>query len=153
MDCRFDGLKAQPAYHRWYCSLLEMNGHIDSSQDYQATLRREKFKATAIWNDMINHLRQNIVVKRRRWKMKLYENCFQGSEAISVLQTYVTSHPDLKHTVSRAQLRSLCQIFVEKRILESVEDRPDFEDGSKLFRFVDVAYSKREPQARQDFNR
>ena len=126
-------------------------GHND--QDYQATMRREKFKATAIWNDMVAHLRRNIVVKRRRWKMKLYENCFPGSEAITVLQTYVTSHPDLRHTVSRVQLRSLCQIFMEKRILESVEERPDFEDGSKLYRFADVAYSKTGPHLQQDLNR
>ena len=132
-----------------------MNTHLDSSQEYRATLRREKFKATAIWNDMVNHLRGNVVVKRRRWKMKSYDDCFQGSEAIEVLQNYVKSHPDLRHTVSRAQLRNLCQIFVQKRILESVEDnqRTDFEDGSKLYRFVDVAYSNTGPQVRQDFRR
>lgn len=136
----------------WVSEQFEMNaGHND--QDYQATMRREKFKATAIWNDMVAHLRRNIVVKRRRWKMKLYENCFPGSEAITVLQTYVTSHPDLRHTVSRVQLRSLCQIFIEKRILESVEERPDFEDGSKLYRFADVAYSKTGPHLQQDLNR
>lgn len=133
-----------------------MNVPFDSSdQEYRATLRREKFKATAIWNDMVNHLRGNVVVKRRRWKMKSYEDCFQGSEAISSLQNYVKSHPDLRHTVSRAQLRNLCQFFMQKRILESVEDEKltEFEDGSKLFRFVDVAYSNTGPQVQQDFRR
>lgn len=132
-----------------------MNTHdMDTSENYQATLRREKFKATAIWNNMVNHLRENVVVKKRRWKMKSYDNCFPGSEAITVLQAYVTDHPDLRHTVSRAQLRSLCQIFIQKRILESVEDqRPDFEDGNKLYRFIDVPYSKTGPQMQQDLNR
>ena len=131
-----------------------MNTPFDSSQEYRATLRREKFKATAIWNDMVNHLRGNVVVKRRRWKMKSYDDCFQGSEAITALQNYVQSHPDMRHSVSRAQLRNLCQIFVQKRILESVEDQKvDFEDGSKLYRFVDVPYSNTGPQVKQDFRR
>ena len=132
-----------------------MNTPFDSSQEYRATLRREKFKATAIWNDMVNHLRGNVVVKRRRWKMKSYDDCFQGSEAITVLHNYVKFHPDLRHTVSRAQLRNLCQIFVQKHILESVEDaeKADFEDGSKLYRFVDVPYSNTGPQVQQDFRR
>ena len=131
-----------------------MNGPFDSNQEYRATLRREKFKATAIWNDMVNHLRGNVVVKRRRWKMKSYDDCFHGSEAISVLHNYVKLHPDMRHTVSRAQLRNLCQIFVQKRILESVEDeKGDFEDGSKLYRFVDVPYSNTGPQVQQDFRR
>jgi hypothetical protein len=131
-----------------------MNGPFDSNQEYRATLRREKFKATAIWNDMVNHLRGNVVVKRRRWKMKSYDDCFQGSEAITVLHNYVKSHPEMRHTVSRAQLRNLCQIFVQKRILESVEDeKGEFEDGSKLYRFVDLPYSNTGPQAQQDFRR
>ena len=130
-----------------------MNTQIKTSKEYQATLRREKFKATAIWNDLVNQLHRHVVVKKRRCKMKTYENCFPGSDAISVLQTYVTSHPDLRHSVSRAQLRSLCQIFVQKRILESVEGQDDFEDSNKLYRFVDMPYSKAGPDVHQDLNR
>ena len=131
-----------------------MDARIDTEQDYRATLRREKFKATAIWNDMVNHLRGNVVVKRRRWKMKSYDDCFQGSEAITVLLNYVKRHPDLRHTVSRAQLRNLCQFCVHKRVLESVEDeKNDFEDSSKLYRFVDMPYSNTGPQVKQDFRR
>ena len=43
------------------------------------------FRATELWNDIISYLRAEVEVKRRRLKMKTYDACFTGSDAVDVV--------------------------------------------------------------------
>ena len=62
---------------------------------------------------------------------------------VEVLHTYVQSNPDLSKDATRGQVRSLCQILLEKKVIECVTSdggsgkskRDSFEDGNKLYRF------------------
>ncbi|XP_068710825.1 DEP domain-containing protein 7-like [Montipora foliosa] len=103
-------------------------------------LAREPFKATKIWNELVEHLRANVEQRRRRWKFQYYENCFRGVDVVEVLHCYVQSNPHLSKDATRDQVKCLCQILLEKRVIEcvTIEDKTkshSFEDGSKLYRF------------------
>ena len=105
-----------------------------------ADLAHEPFKATKIWNELIEHLRTNVDQRRRRWKFQYYENCFRGGDVVEVLHAFVQSNPHLSKDATRSQMRSLCQILLEKRVIESVttDNKPkscSFEDGNRLYRF------------------
>lgn len=49
------------------------------------------FRATQIWNEIVDHLKTNVEVKRRRYKMKTYDNSFSGAHAVDVVMTYLLS--------------------------------------------------------------
>ena len=49
------------------------------------------FRATQIWNEIIDHLKSRVELKRRRMKMKTYENCFTGQDTVDVVLTYLLS--------------------------------------------------------------
>ncbi|XP_029196424.2 DEP domain-containing protein 1A-like [Acropora millepora] len=104
-------------------------------------MAREPFKATKIWNDLVEHLRTNVEHRRRRWKFQYYENCFRGGDVIEVLHSYIQSNPHLSNDATRDQVRCFCQILLEKRIIECVTTENSktksysFEGGNKLYRF------------------
>lgn len=43
------------------------------------------FRATRLWNDIISHLKEHVEVKRRRVKMRSYDHCFTGTDAVDVV--------------------------------------------------------------------
>lgn len=49
------------------------------------------FRATQIWNEIVDHLKTHVEVKRRRYKMKTYDNSFSGAHAVDVVMTYLLS--------------------------------------------------------------
>lgn len=103
-------------------------------------IQRAPFKATKIWNELIEHLQTKVEQRRRRWKFQYYENCFRGGDVVEVLHAYVQNNPDLSKDATRSQVRSLCQILLERRVIEcvcTVENgkKDNFEDNNKLYRF------------------
>ncbi|KAL9985007.1 hypothetical protein ACROYT_G007360 [Oculina patagonica] len=100
---------------------------------------RGPFRATKIWNELIEHLRTKVEQRRRRWKFQYYENCFRGGDVVEVLHAYVQNNPHLSKNATRSQVRSLCQILLEKRVIECVaadnSKRDSFEDNNRLYRF------------------
>ena len=101
--------------------------------------RQDPFRATKIWNALIEHVRTEVDTKRRRWKLQYFEDCFRGCDLIRVLRCYVQSHPQLSKDASRSQLRCLCQILLESNVIERVPNSGKeecFEDNGRLFRFV-----------------
>lgn len=103
----------------------------------------EPFKATKIWNNLVENLKSNLEPRKRRWKLQTFENCFKGSEVVEELQNYVVSHPELVSDPSKVQVKSLGQFLLESRVIESVtlsnEGKKDsFErNGNHLYRFVE----------------
>lgn len=105
-------------------------------------LDREPFKATKIWNELIEHLRTNVEQRRRRWKFQYYEKCFRGGDVVEVLHAYVQTNPHLSKDATRSQVRCLCQILLEKKVIECVivdnnnsSKKDSFEDNNRLYRF------------------
>ena len=100
---------------------------------------RGPFKATKIWNELIEHLQTKVERRRKRWKFQYYENCFRGGDVVEVLHAYVQNNPDLSKDATRSQVRSLCQILLEKRVIECVtvenSKKDNFEDNNRLYRF------------------
>ncbi|PFX16301.1 DEP domain-containing protein 7-like [Stylophora pistillata] len=102
-------------------------------------VEHEPFKATKIWKDLIAHLQTQVEQRRRRWKFQYYENCFRGGDVVEVLQSYIHSNPLLSKEATRSQVKSLCQILLEKKVIECVcvdnSKRDTFEENNKLYRF------------------
>lgn len=100
---------------------------------------RAPFKATKIWNELIEHLQTKVEQRRRRWKFQYYENCFRGGDVVEVLHVYVQNNPHLSKDATRSQVKSLCQILLEKKIIECVtvecSKKDHFEDNNRLYRF------------------
>lgn len=49
------------------------------------------FRATQIWNELIGHMKSKVELKRRRYKMRHYDNCFTGTDAVDVILHYLLS--------------------------------------------------------------
>lgn len=45
----------------------------------------DPFKATQLWWAIVKYLKSNITLKRRRYKIKQYDECFSGENAVDVV--------------------------------------------------------------------
>lgn len=104
----------------------------------------EPFKATKIWNELVDHLKTNLEPRKRRWKLQTFDNCFRGSDIVEHLQNYVFNHPELASDPSKVQVKSLAQKLLESQVIESVlstegkkSQKELFEQSSRLYRFSD----------------
>ncbi|KAK3097684.1 hypothetical protein FSP39_012092 [Pinctada imbricata] len=105
--------------------------------------RKGPFRATQIWNEIVDHMKSNIVCKRHRLKMRNYDNCFTGAHAVDVVMTYLLSDRNTFSTdLSRDKAIKLCQSLMDRHVFSSVSSRSSevkkgFDDShNKLFRFV-----------------
>ncbi|XP_074656145.1 DEP domain-containing protein 7-like isoform X2 [Tubulanus polymorphus] len=105
-----------------------------------------QFRATQLWNNVIINLRQNVGLKRRRVKMKYYDNCFVGNEAVETVLKCLhdeNNHNYIQKDVSREKAVKLCQALMDNNIFEPVKcddsKKPIFDDSSsKYYRFIDM---------------
>ncbi|KAL5010967.1 hypothetical protein ScPMuIL_013272 [Solemya velum] len=128
----------------------EMNQTV--TKPLQGTMKRHTgesrgslgpFRATQIWNEVIEHLKANVEVKRRRHKIRHYDNCFTGTDAVDVVLHYLLSdHNTFSPDLSREKATKLCQTLMDKNVFEPVTTRTSeakkcFDDShSKLYRFM-----------------
>ncbi|KAK3727852.1 hypothetical protein QZH41_001636 [Actinostola sp. cb2023] len=91
------------------------------------------------WNDMVSQMKLNLQVKRRRWRMKHYDDVFVASEAVDWLHKYLQTNPNFGPSVNRQQALQLCQKFLSHNIIEDARGKQYngvFEDNSHLYYFV-----------------
>lgn len=97
------------------------------------------------WNEMVSQMKINLQVKRRRWRMKQYDDVFVASEAVDWLHGYLKTNPNFGPSVNRQQAVQLCQKFLSHKIIEDARGKQYnssvFEDDSHLYRFVNVRFS------------
>ncbi|KAK7107316.1 DEP domain-containing protein 7-like [Littorina saxatilis] len=114
------------------------------------------FRATQIWNDMTSHMKSKVELKRRRCKMRYYDNCFTGTDAVDVVLHYLLSDKETFSTdLSREKAVKVCQLLMSKKVFEPASSRHhdsskhSFEDsGGKLYCFpVDSSNVENEPPA------
>ncbi|KAK3089623.1 hypothetical protein FSP39_005143 [Pinctada imbricata] len=96
------------------------------------------YRATKLWNDVIQTFRQEMPVSRHRRYMKTYDKCFTAGEAVDWLHEYLKSNCNFGPDVTRAQTLQLLQKFHRARVIEDVrggkQNRPDVTDNGRLFR-------------------
>ncbi|TRY53595.1 hypothetical protein DNTS_014978 [Danionella cerebrum] len=104
------------------------------------------FRATYIWTNIINNLQTQVEVKRRRHNLKIYPDCFLGSEAVDVVLAHIIQSKICGDAeVPRSKAVRLCQALMEARVFEAVDTKVfgkekrqgKFEDSScSLYRFI-----------------
>ncbi|XP_033739605.1 DEP domain-containing protein 7-like isoform X1 [Pecten maximus] len=129
-----------------YDSLLDsprFNGFQRSIPLRASKVHLGPFRATQIWNEIIEHLKSKVEVKRRRYKMRNYENCFCGTDAVDVVLHYLLSDRNtFSSDLSREKAIKLCQALMDRNVFSPVSSRTSeikktFDDShSKLYRFV-----------------
>ncbi|XP_058264720.1 DEP domain-containing protein 7 [Hemibagrus wyckioides] len=104
------------------------------------------------WSRLISHLQSEVKVKRRRHFLKSHDNCFVGSDAVTVIQDYINQSKVLGDTkVPRAKAVRVCQALLDCKVFEAVSckafgkesKRSEFQDSiSSLYRFLNSQTSE-----------
>lgn len=93
------------------------------------------------WSRLISHLQSEVKVKRRRHFLKSHDNCFVGSDAVTVIQAYIKRTKVLGDTeVPRAKAVRVCQALLDCKVFEAVAYKT-FGKESKLSEFQDSVSS------------
>lgn len=102
-----------------------------------------QFRATRTWNAIVEAVREELPVGRRRKGLRVYENCFTGDEAVTWMVDYLEQNRERlligganskggKGAITRAKVTLLLQKFVEQKIIEDVRgSRDSFRDSSR----------------------
>lgn len=94
-----------------------------------------------IWRRLISHLQSGVKVKRRRHFLKSHDNCFVGSDAVTVIQSYISQSKVLgDNNVPRAKAVRVCQALLDCKVFEAVACKT-FGKESKLLEFQDSVSS------------
>ncbi|KAK3506280.1 hypothetical protein QTP70_016101 [Hemibagrus guttatus] len=98
------------------------------------------------WSRLISHLQSEVKVKRRRHFLKSHDGCFVGSDAVTVIQDYISQSKVLgDNNVPRAKAVRVCQVLLDCKVFEAVSckmfgkesKRSEFQDSfSSLYRFL-----------------
>lgn len=79
------------------------------------------FKATQIWNGIVDHLKAAVDVRTRKHMMRSYEDCFLGSDAVDVICGYLERENSDVKDVTREKIAKLCQYFLDQNIMEDAQ--------------------------------
>ncbi|TRY90230.1 hypothetical protein DNTS_027164 [Danionella cerebrum] len=76
------------------------------------------------WRRIVEALRSQVSVKKRRQHLKSHENCFLGSDAVDVVQLYLSKNKLLgDEQVSRCACTRVCQALLDCGVFEGVGSR------------------------------
>ncbi|XP_071799875.1 DEP domain-containing protein 1A-like [Asterias amurensis] len=111
----------------------------------------EPFKATKLWNMIIQEFRSGMPLKRHRkgLRSRPYDNCFTSSEAVEWLHEYLQNCDRFGPWVTKSQTISLLEKFLQSKVIQVVKgstkgsSTPKFEDNGDLYRFVHVSPIKK----------
>ncbi|KAK2892615.1 hypothetical protein Q8A67_012603 [Cirrhinus molitorella] len=104
------------------------------------------FRATQLWQNIIEALRTQVELRPRRQHLRVYHDCFTGSDAVDVVLSHLMQNIYFcSSEVSRLKAARLCQALMESRVFEPIgmklfrrEKEMTFEDSScSLYRFLD----------------
>ncbi|KAI7811205.1 DEP domain-containing protein 7 [Triplophysa rosa] len=113
------------------------------------------FRATQIWNSVVDNLKTQVEVKRRRRNLKIYHDCFLGSEAVDVVLAHMVQiKVSIDAEVPRSKAVRLCQALMDAKVFEEVDtnvfgknkSEAKFKDSSyRLYRFFPTTASSSPP--------
>lgn len=95
------------------------------------------YRATKLWQEVIESFRAGMPRKKKWYKMRLYDECFTGTEAVEWLHVHLQTS-GLFGTVSRQQAEKLLQKFVTSDVITDVKGKLNKfdEEGGHLYQFV-----------------
>ncbi|KFZ46914.1 DEP domain-containing protein 7, partial [Antrostomus carolinensis] len=119
------------------------------------------FQATQLWNSIIHALHSQVEIKRRRQHLKIYKNCFTGSNAVDVVLSHLMQSMYLScNDISRLKGVRVCQALMDHKVFEPVgaklylfknEKETEFEDtNTSLYRFVNSSLTPLLPRKNED---
>ncbi|KTF78572.1 hypothetical protein cypCar_00010240 [Cyprinus carpio] len=109
------------------------------------------FRATQLWQNIIEALRTQVELRPHRQHLRVYQDCFTGSEAVDVVLSHLMQNIYFcSSEVSRLKAARLCQALMESRVFEAIgmklfrrDKELTFEDSScSLYRFLDGSTKK-----------
>ena len=88
----------------------------------------------------MKNFKSGVRVKKKRWRMKYYDDCFSGSDALAWIHDFLKCNPNFGQNVSRTQAKLLCQKLLQRNVFEDVvgqfkSRKPEFEE-THLYGFV-----------------
>ncbi|KAM3587356.1 uncharacterized protein V6R79_002915 [Siganus canaliculatus] len=104
------------------------------------------FGATQLWHNIIQALQTQVEVRRCRRHLRVYAECFTGSDAVDTVLSYLMQNVVFcTSEVSRLKAARLCQALMEAKVFEPVgtklfrrDKEVTFEDSScSLYRFLE----------------
>ncbi|NWU05106.1 DEP1B protein, partial [Cephalopterus ornatus] len=96
------------------------------------------YRATRLWNEIIELFRAGMPVRTHRCRFKSYERCFKASEAVDILHELLGSNQNFGPEVTRDQTVKLLKKFLKNHVIEDIKGRwgkEDFQDDGHLYRF------------------
>ncbi|KAJ7427100.1 DEP domain-containing protein 1B [Willisornis vidua] len=96
------------------------------------------YRATRLWNEIIELFRAGMPVRKHRCRFKSYERCFKASEAVDCLHELLGSNQNFGPEVTRDQTVKLLKKFLKNHVIEDIKGRwgkEDFQDDGHLYRF------------------
>ncbi|XP_009980368.1 PREDICTED: DEP domain-containing protein 1B, partial [Tauraco erythrolophus] len=96
------------------------------------------YRATRLWNEIIELFRAGMPLRKHRCRFKSYERCFKASEAVDCLHELLGSNQNFGPEVTRSQTVKLLKKFLKNHVIEDIKGRwgkEDFQDDGHLYRF------------------
>jgi hypothetical protein len=102
----------------------------------------------------VKNFKSGVRVKKKRWRMKYYDDCFSGSDALAWIHDFLKCNPNFGQNVSRTQAKLLCQKLLQRNVFEDVvgqfkSRKPEFEE-THLYGFVSKARVMKEAKANDE---
>nr|XP_014341203.1 PREDICTED: DEP domain-containing protein 4-like [Latimeria chalumnae] len=104
------------------------------------------FRATQLWNNIIQALQDQVEVRPRRQHLRTFGACFTGSDAVDVVLSHLMQNIYFSsNDISRLKAVRLCQALMDHKVFEPVgtklfwkEKEAVFEDtNGSLYSFLD----------------
>lgn len=108
----------------------------------------KSLQASPMWSSIIANLKMSVKVKRRRFHLKSHNDCFLGSDAVSVVLAHIVQNKFFEGAdISRDKVVRVCQALLDCKVFETVgakvfgkDKRQDvFQDSNGyLYRFLNT---------------
>lgn len=115
---------------------------MESEQNVVLFSDEKPFRATRMWNGLVKDFKAGVRLKKKRWRLKYYHDCFSGSEALAWMHEYLKLNPNYGSNVTRTQAQQLCQKFLQQNVFEAVLPEPGCQtikpvfEESRLYSYV-----------------
>ncbi|CAF0987095.1 unnamed protein product [Rotaria sp. Silwood1] len=98
-----------------------------------------QFRATKMWNSLVQNFRSTIKLKKKRHFFKTYQNCFSSSDAISCMINILQQQSSNSNSssVTRTQAITMLQSLYNAKIFSDMKDDSNRTDANDPKQFLD----------------
>ncbi|CAF1150427.1 unnamed protein product [Adineta steineri] len=109
-----------------------------------------QFRATKMWNNLVQNFRASIKLKKKRHFFKTYQNCFSSSDAVTCMLNILQQQSSGSNasSVTRTQAITILQSLYNAKIFSDIKDdstridandSKQFLDNNKIFKLLPQA--------------